>query len=72
MSKKRLIPKLQLTTSIHNPNKLVVVITKQFGERIERVGVQPGAVKQHDMGDVATEQQARASLRPADAYGGIG
>jgi cyclase len=35
MSRKRLIPKLQLTTSFHNPNKLVVVITKQFNERIE-------------------------------------
>jgi cyclase len=35
MSKKRLIPKLQLATSKHNSNKLVVVITKQFGDKIE-------------------------------------
>jgi cyclase len=35
MSKKRLIPKLQLATSKHNINKLVVVITKQFGDKID-------------------------------------
>lgn len=35
MSRKRLIPKLQLARSSRNINKLVVVITKQFGERIE-------------------------------------
>jgi cyclase len=35
MSKKRLIPKLQLATSKNNVNKLVVVITKQFGDKIE-------------------------------------
>lgn len=35
MSKKRLIPKLQLAGSSSNSQKLVVVITKQFGERIE-------------------------------------
>jgi cyclase len=35
MSKKRLIPKLQLATSKNNINKLVVVITKQFGDKIE-------------------------------------
>lgn len=35
MSRKRLIPKLQLVRSARNPKKLVVVITKQFGERIE-------------------------------------
>jgi cyclase len=35
MSKKRLIPKLQLSQSKANPNKLVVVVTKQFTERIE-------------------------------------
>jgi cyclase len=35
MSKKRLIPKLQLATSRNNPKKLVVVVTKQFGAQIE-------------------------------------
>jgi len=35
MSRKRLIPKLQLVRSSRNTNKLVVVITKQFGDRIE-------------------------------------
>jgi cyclase len=35
MSKKRLIPKLQLATSKNNIKKLVVVITKQFGEKFE-------------------------------------
>lgn len=35
MSRKRLIPKLQLARSSRNSNKLVVVITKQFAERIE-------------------------------------
>ena len=35
MSRKRLIPKLQLARSSRNSKKLVVVITKQFGERIE-------------------------------------
>ena len=35
MSKKRLIPKLQLATSVNNSKKLVVVITKQFGNKIE-------------------------------------
>lgn len=35
MSKKRLIPKLQLASSRNNAKKLVVVITKQFGDRIE-------------------------------------
>lgn len=35
MSRKRLIPKLQLVRSVRNPHKLVVAITKQFGERIE-------------------------------------
>ena len=35
MSKKRLIPKLQLATSRNNSKKLVVVITKQFGDKIE-------------------------------------
>lgn len=35
MSKKRLIPKLQLATSKNNIKKLVVVITKQFGDKIE-------------------------------------
>jgi cyclase len=35
MSKKRLIPKLQLATSKNNNKKLVVVITKQFGDKIE-------------------------------------
>jgi cyclase len=35
MSKKRLIPKLQLRTSSFNPNKMVLVVTKQFGEVIE-------------------------------------
>jgi cyclase len=35
MSKKRLIPKLQLAISANNLQKFVVVITKQFGDRIE-------------------------------------
>jgi len=35
MSKKRLIPKLQLARSKFNPKKLVVVVTKQFGDKIE-------------------------------------
>jgi imidazole glycerol-phosphate synthase subunit HisF len=35
MSKKRLIPKLQLRTSTHNKQKMVLVITKQFGHIIE-------------------------------------
>lgn len=35
MSKKRLIPKLQLRTSQNNPQKLVLVVTKQFNEIIE-------------------------------------
>jgi cyclase len=35
MSKKRLIPKLQLATSKINNKKLVVVITKQFGDKVE-------------------------------------
>lgn len=35
MSRKRLIPKLQLAGSARNPARLVVVITKQFGERVE-------------------------------------
>lgn len=35
MSKKRLIPKLQLARSKYNTKKLVVVITKYFGEKIE-------------------------------------
>jgi cyclase len=35
MSKKRLIPKLQLACSRNNPDKLVVVITKQFDNKIE-------------------------------------
>lgn len=35
MSKKRLIPKLQLRTSFHNNKKMVLVITKQFGHIIE-------------------------------------
>ncbi len=35
MSKKRLIPKLQLRTSSNNPNKMVLVVTKQFNEVIE-------------------------------------
>lgn len=35
MAKKRLIPKLLLSTSKFNSRKLVVVITKQFNERIE-------------------------------------
>lgn len=35
MSKKRLIPKLQLATSKNNNKKLVVVITKQFGDKVE-------------------------------------
>jgi cyclase len=35
MSKKRLIPKLQLARSANNSQKFVVVITKQFGERRE-------------------------------------
>ena len=36
MSKKRLIPKLQLkTTIIHNPQKMVLVITKKFNEITE-------------------------------------
>lgn len=35
MSKKRLIPKLQLRTSVHNKQRMVLVITKQFGHVIE-------------------------------------
>ena len=35
MSKKRLIPKLQLKTSVFNPSKMVLVITKRFQETIE-------------------------------------
>jgi cyclase len=35
MSKKRLIPKLQLRTSNNNPNKMVLVVTKQFEKIIE-------------------------------------
>ena len=35
MSKLRLIPKLQLRPSSFNPNKLVLVITRQFGDVIE-------------------------------------
>jgi imidazole glycerol-phosphate synthase subunit HisF len=35
MSKKRLIPKLQLRTSNFNKNKMVLVVTKQFDEVIE-------------------------------------
>jgi cyclase len=35
MSKRRLIPKLQLARSKFNLKKLVVVITKQFGDKIE-------------------------------------
>jgi len=35
MSKKRLIPKLQLRTASYNPNKMVLVVTKQFNEVIE-------------------------------------
>ncbi len=35
MSKRRLIPKLQLKTSSYNSNKLVLVNTKQFNEVIE-------------------------------------
>jgi cyclase len=35
MSKKRLIPKLQLMTSSYNPSKMVLVITKQFEQVIE-------------------------------------
>lgn len=35
MSKKRLIPKLQLRTSTYNNQKMVLVITKQFGHSIE-------------------------------------
>lgn len=35
MSKRRLIPKLQLRTSQNNPNKMVLVITKQFNSVIE-------------------------------------
>jgi cyclase len=35
MSKKRLIPKLQLRTSTYNKQKMVLVITKQFGHAIE-------------------------------------
>lgn len=35
MSKKRLIPKLQLRTSSFNSNKMVLVVTKQFDEVIE-------------------------------------
>ena len=35
MAKKRLIPKLLLSASKFNSQKLVVVITKQFNERIE-------------------------------------
>ena len=35
MSKKRLIPKLQLRTASYNPNKMVLVVTKQFNDFIE-------------------------------------
>lgn len=35
MSKKRLIPKLQLRTSTYNQQRMVLVITKQFGHVIE-------------------------------------
>lgn len=35
MSKKRLIPKLQLSTSSYNPQKMVLVITKQFNRGAE-------------------------------------
>jgi cyclase len=35
MSKKRLIPKLQLSTSSYNPKKMVLVITKQFNRGAE-------------------------------------
>jgi len=35
MSKKRLIPKLQLRTSRNNAKKVVLVVTKQFNETIE-------------------------------------
>lgn len=35
MAKNRLIPKLQLRTSRHNPNRMVLVITKKFGDVVE-------------------------------------
>lgn len=35
MSKRRLIPKLQLRRSVNNANKMVLVVTKQFNETIE-------------------------------------
>ena len=35
MSKKRLIPKLQIRTSSYNPSRMVLVITNQFGHVIE-------------------------------------
>jgi cyclase len=35
MSKKRLIPKLQLSTASYNPQKMVLVITKQFNRGAE-------------------------------------
>lgn len=35
MSKRRLIPKLQLRKASFNPNKMVLVVTKQFSEVIE-------------------------------------
>lgn len=35
MSKLRLIPKLQLKPASYNPNKLVLVVTRQFGNVIE-------------------------------------
>jgi cyclase len=35
MAKSRLIPKLQLRTSLNNPSKLVLVITRRFNEVIE-------------------------------------
>lgn len=35
MSKKRLVPKLQLSTSSFNPQKMVLVITRQFGQSME-------------------------------------
>ncbi|HEU4472532.1 MAG TPA: imidazole glycerol phosphate synthase cyclase subunit [Flavisolibacter sp.] len=35
MSKKRLIPKLQLRSSSYDPNRMVLVITKQFDQVIE-------------------------------------
>src|SRR5687767_1271096 len=52
MSKKRLIPKLQLCRSSFNPDKMVLVITRQFN-RISEIGdaVSQSKIFQHQGAD---------------------